>query len=317
MSKKLFIICVVISTLLFTGCQAKNQGESEPVSNDTEVKEQAADTKFRLAEGDGTELVLDKMPENIVVNSVGTAIVMNELGIELKGMTTTTRQLPEGLKGLTGIGTPPRPDIEKITSLNADLVIVSSEFKAAQGEMFKQNGITAYFIDNQLYSDTYESVEMLGKAFGKEEKARELLKGIKEREEKVLEEVKGKTQPKVLIIFGTSQSFQMATEVSYVGDMVKILGGVNVVNSTSGSYVPFSTENIVEANPDVILRISHGSPEEVKVLYAKEFDTNPIWQSVNAVKSGRVYDLDYELFSSNPGLKTIDALEALAKLLYQ
>lgn len=320
MFKKILAYLIIIGMLVLSGCQGAVKDEIKPTPESGEKKE-AVDAGFRLVEGDGTEFVLEKAPERIVVNSLGTALIMDALGIPIAGMTTTSRQLPESLKGVPDVGTPPKPNIEKIVSLNPELTIVSSEFKDAQKDMFSQNGIKTYFIDNQMYADTYKSVEILGKAFGKEEKAEELLKDIKQREEKALARAENKTPPKVLVIFGTSQSFQIATDRSYVGNMVKMLKSTNIADKAAagdngGVYIPFSAENIVEENPDIILRIAHGNAEEVRKLYEKEFENNSIWKSVAAVKNNRVYDLEEELFRSNPGLKTIDALEALAKMLY-
>ena len=37
---------------------------------------------------------------------------------------------------------------------------------------------------------------------------------------------------------------------------------------------------------------------------------------VDAVKNGRVYVLPYELFAINPGVRSADALEVLADIMY-
>lgn len=312
--KKLIAYTLVVSMMLFmVGCST-SASPSEPA---VEVGE-----SFKLVEADGREVILDKMPERVVVNSFGTAVVMDALGIELVGMTETTRDLPEGLQGLPSIGNPNNPNFETILSLGADLVITTSSFKAMQLEQFEQYGISVYFIDNQMYNHTLESIEILGKAFGKNERASELINDLASREEAVMKGIKDLESPSVMIIFGTPDSFQMATANSYPGNMVKMLNGTNVIEiagmgNVPSPYLPLSLEQAVELNPQVILRISHGNPQEVKQIFEREFANNPVWSEIDAVKNHRVHDLSNQLFFANPGMEVIEALELLVALLYQ
>lgn len=315
--RKAMCILLLFLLIIATGCQSSIKTSSfDKAENMTKTE------RFRLVESDGTELVFDNKPERIIVMSVATAEIMHALGIPLAGRTSTSRELSEGLRNLPELGIPMQPDMEKIAALNPDLVIMSSTFKAAHEEKFKNLGINTYFIDNQRYTDTQKSIEILAKAFNKEEKAKDLLKPIKERESALLEKIKGKHAPKVIVMFGTSDSFSMARGNSFVGEMVKFLGAKNLadqvkVDKEMATVIPLSIEQIVEFNPEVILRVSHGHPVHVQRLYEKEFTSNPAWHNIDAVKNGRVYDLETQLFFANPGLTAIDALEELAKILYE
>ncbi|MTI60306.1 MAG: hypothetical protein FH762_10095 [Firmicutes bacterium] len=300
------VISIVITVMIVAGFRSN-----------AEVKKEI---ELSLVESDGTKVVFHKVPERIVVISYGTAIIMDALGIDPVGIATTNRKLPEGLKGVTQVGIPMSPNMEEILQLRPDLVILSSIFKAAQKKKFDDHGIVTYFIDNQRYTDTIASVMMLGEFFAKRDEAEKIVANIKTREEKVLKRVEGKTPPRVLIIFGTTQSFQMATRNSYCGYMVEMLGGINIAGEiidSANSYLPLSIENVVQQNPDIILRITHGNWNMVEDSFKKEFDQNELWNTVKAVKNKRVYDLDANLFQANPGLEIIDALEYLGDILYQ
>ena len=43
---------------------------------------------------------------------------------------------------------------------------------------------------------------------------------------------------------------------------------------------------------------------------------NPAWQTVDAVKNGRVYYLPQDLFLLSPGIHYPDAVETMAKCVY-
>ncbi|UNC93078.1 ABC transporter substrate-binding protein [Candidatus Contubernalis alkaliaceticus] len=314
MANKYVLVCcfIIIAMFLLGGCQGTTLQPELGVNSDN--------TMFRLVESDGTEFVRDTIPERIIVISFPTAEIMDRLGIELVGVTKTTRELPDNLAGLPTVGFPMEPDIEVITALEPDLVIISSDFKDTHKDKMVQNNLPVYFLDNQSYEDTFNSIELLGKAFGKEETAGQLIKEMKEREKEIVNSVKGKPSPKVLILFGTGESFMMGTETSYPGGLVKMLGGQNVTQGVNipleSGYIPLSIEQVVELNPDIILRVAHASPEHTQALYEYEFSRNPIWDSVAAHQNNRVYDLPQNLFFANAGLYVVDALEYLVEILY-
>ena len=48
----------------------------------------------------------------------------------------------------------------------------------------------------------------------------------------------------------------------------------------------------------------------------RDLQESEAWADVEAVKSGRVYVLPYELFAVNPGVRAADALQVLADAMY-
>ena len=68
--------------------------------------------------------------------------------------------------------------------------------------------------------------------------------------------------------------------------------------------------------PDIILRAAHALPDQVKKMFAEEFETNDIWKHFEAVQNGKVYDLDSSLFNMSANFKYSDALKALQPMLY-
>lgn len=276
---------------------------------------------FVLREADGTRLVFDKAPQRIIALSRSVITILHALSMTPVGIHDTSLPLPDGLENVTRVGLPHNPSIERIVALSPDLVIASTRLKATVAPVFTQHNIRALFLDTFKYDDTINSIRMFGEAFDRSAEANRIISDIEERRDRVVAEIRGKRPPRVLILFGTAQAFMYATEDSYVGDLVRILNGVNVIEETNipetmRGFVPFSVEQAVALNPEVILRISHGNPAETLRLLQAEFTNNPIWQNVNAVKNNRVYDLDSNLFDPNPGVSIIDALEDLAEILY-
>ena len=127
---------------------------------------------------------------------------------------------------------------------------------------------------------------------------------------------KQKKHPKVLILMGVPGSYLVATDKSYIGDLVKIAGGENVIKDTSKQYISSNTENLVNVDPDIILRLPHGMPDEVKKMFQKEFKQNDIWKHFKAVKEDRVYDLEEIPFGITANVDADDAMKQLYDVFY-
>jgi iron complex transport system substrate-binding protein len=131
---------------------------------------------------------------------------------------------------------------------------------------------------------------------------------------------KGEKAPTVAIIFGGGDNFMLATETSYLGDLVKTVGGENITSKLEGdmssAYVPFSLEQILEQNPDYVLRFAHGNIEETKKSFDDAFDKNPAYKELDAYKNGKVVDLDPSIFNVSANLQVKEAIKTLGNVFY-
>ena len=127
----------------------------------------------------------------------------------------------------------------------------------------------------------------------------------------------GKESPKVLVLMGLPGSYIVATDNSYVGSLVKLAGGTNVYGDGGGEeFLNANTEDMQTKDPDIILRAAHALPDEVKQMFADEFERNDIWKHFRAVQNGKVYDLNSSLFNMSANFKYPQALEELEPMLY-
>lgn len=232
------------------------------------------------------------------------------------GVPTSSYDLPESVADVTRIGSAMSPDMEIIASLEPTVVVSVDSLSEDTKSQFDQLGIESVFVNLSSYDGLKEGIQTLGEYFGKSDRASETVASLEEREAGVLESIEGKESPSVLVIFGAGSSFMVASESSYVGDLVKRVGGTNVLEDAQGSFVPVDMEYLVDKNPDYILFMSHANPEESLAAFEKEFATNEAWQNFDAVKNGNVITLDPNYFGMSANLEVIDAMEQLAEILY-
>lgn len=252
----------------------------------------------------------------IVSTTVAVTEIMDALEIDLVGVPTSTKTLPARYDGLTPIGNPMSPDMEVVKSLRPTEVLSVSTLQYDLQPTFEKFGIKTDFLNLQSLGSMEETITRLGQTYDREEQATALISRYEEKRAQIEQAVAGKKKPKVLILLGVPGSYLVATENSFIGDLVKLAGGENIVQNENVEYLASNTEYLQQANPDVILRAAHGMPDEVVKMFNKEFETNDIWKHFSAVQNGRVYDLEESLFGTTANLAADQALDELQKMLY-
>ncbi|HFR4184134.1 heme ABC transporter substrate-binding protein IsdE [Bacillus cereus] len=260
--------------------------------------------------------VKSESKERIVATTVAVTEIMDALEVDLVGVPTSSKTLPKRYKGLPEVGNPMSPDMEKVKSLKPSEVLSVTTLEYELKPAFDGVGMKANFVDLTSLKNMQNAISNLGKKYGREKQAEAVVTKLDKKVASIQKEVKGKKEPTVLILLGVPGSYLVATEHSYIGDLVKQLGGKNIVQGEQVEYLASNTEYLKKADPDIILRAAHGMPDEVVKMFDKEFKTNDIWKHFAAVKNNRVYDLEERLFGTTGNLAAIEALDELKKMMY-
>ncbi|MBS5843112.1 MAG: heme ABC transporter substrate-binding protein IsdE [Clostridiales bacterium] len=253
----------------------------------------------------------------LVATSPAVAQICNRLNLDLVGVCQTSGVLPERYKDLTKVGMAMNPDLEILKSLNPDYVLSPNSLQSDLQPKYASISVNALFLNLKSVEGMYASIEGLGKKFDREKEAAAMLAEFDSFMQEYKDKNVGKESPKVLVLMGLPGSYIVATESSYVGNLVKLAGGTNVYGDGDGEeFLTANTEDMKSKEPDIILRAAHALPDQVKEMFAEEFETNDIWKHFAAVQNGKVYDLDSSLFNMSANFSYSDALEALQPMLY-
>ena len=217
----------------------------------------------------------------------------------------------------TKVGMAMNPDLEILKSLNPDYVLSPSSLESDLQPKYASIGVKSIFLNLKSVEGMYSSIEGLGKKFGREQQAAAMLEEFDSFMKEYKDKNGDKESPKVLVLMGLPGSYIVATDGSYVGSLVKLAGGTNIYGDGGGEeFLTANTEDMQQKDPDIILRAAHALPDQVKQMFADEFNTNDIWKHFRAVQNGRVYDLDPALFNMSANFSYGDALQALQPMLY-
>ena len=253
----------------------------------------------------------------LVATSPAVAQICNRLNLDLVGVCQTSGVLPERYKDLTKVGMAMNPDLEILKSLNPDYVLSPNSLQSDLQPKYASISVNALFLNLKSVEGMSASIEGLGKKFDREKEAAAMLAEFDSFMQEYKDKNVGKESPKVLVLMGLPGSYIVATESSYVGNLVKLAGGTNVYGDGDGEeFLTANTEDMKSKEPDIILRAAHALPDQVKEMFAEEFETNDIWKHFAAVQNGKVYDLDSSLFNMSANFSYSDALEALQPMLY-
>lgn len=253
----------------------------------------------------------------LVATSPAVAQICSRLNLDLVGVCNTSGTLPEKYNKVKKVGMAMNPDLETIKSLKPDYVLSPSSLESDLQPKYASIGVKSLFLNLKSVDGMYASIEGLGEKFDRKDEADEMLNEFKTFMDKYKDKNKDKKSPKVLVLMGLPGSYIVATDNSYVGSLVKLAGGTNVYGDGGGEeFLTANTEDMQTKDPDIILRAAHALPDEVKEMFAKEFETNDVWKHFRAVQNGKVYDLDSSLFNMSANFSYSDALEALQPLLY-
>lgn len=304
--RNLLIIFLAIMTFSLVGCGNSKKKEDNNISSENNI------TKIEK-ENSEDNIIEEEQSEVVVSTSVALTEILDALKIKVSGVPSTSYELPESTKDAVEVGNPMSPDLEVIKSLNPDIVVSVDTLGSDYIKLFEDNNIKSEFFSLSSLEGLKETIKTLGERFNKNEKAKELISQIEEKEKNVSNSSESRD---VLVLFAAPGSTMIATPSSYIGSLVELVGGKNLVQDSSMPFVTYNKEELTKLNPEKILVMTHAMPEETKKALEKEMASDAAWQSINAVKEGKVIYLDNNYFGMSANLKVIEGLDILKDIVH-
>ncbi|MFJ7648519.1 heme ABC transporter substrate-binding protein IsdE [Lysinibacillus sp. NPDC097279] len=296
---KLHIVALCIIFVVLSACTSSNKENENTVEKDKEENNTTVQDENR-----------------IIPTTVAVAHILDALNLDVVAVPTTVYDLPKRYEGLPEVGSPMSPDMEIVKSLNPTEVFSVTTLETDLKKIFDEVGINASYVNLQSIDNMKAAILEIGKKYNRSDVATKLVSELEGKIAALRMQIESKESPKVLILLGIPGSYLVATENSYIGDLVRMAGGQNVMSGQEPEYLPSNTEFLQQSNPDIIIRLAHGLPDQVVEMFNEEFATNDIWKHFDAVKNGRVYDLEEPLFGTTATLAVPQALEELINIMY-
>lgn len=224
-------------------------------------------------------------------------------GDKLVGVTDRC-DYPPAAKSLPKVGGsgPRMMGVEAILAAKPDLVLTIESFHKGVTERVAAAGVKVLGFEPKTFGDIAAMLREIGAATGHaaggDKLAAEIEAAVKAGPA-VLE-----SRPKVLIVVGTDPLY-CAGPNTFIGQMVALAGGENVLDASLGDYPQVGDEAILGRAPDVILL-----PDSMGAGSAESLKRRPGWSGLPAVKRGRVVALPGDVVS-RPGPRVLEGLAAV------
>ena len=217
------------------------------------------------------------------------------------------------------LGSLKEPSQEAILAANLDFVILMASLPnhRAMAETLDKTGIAYAYFDVENFADYLELIKVFTDITGRADLYEANAASLQPQIEAAIASGKREDAPTVLILRTSSSKVKALDSSFMVGGMLEEFGCINIADSENGLLSDLSIEAIVAEDPDYIFVTCMGDLEEGKAQLEASLTSNPIWNTLQAVQSGRVFFLEKELFHNKPNARWGESYEILAELLSQ
>lgn len=214
-----------------------------------------------------------------------------------------------------------REDPEKVISAQPDLVLIRPFIKESAPDFVKaleNAGINVVCLYPEKFEQFDDYINKLGILTGKEAEAARLLADFHQRLKDIENSTAGLEKKKVFFE-STETEYRTITTDCMAAIALKLAGGNNIASDAQpvkegSSIAPYGTERILSHAGEIEVYIaqrgsmnSGGTPHAIAI--------RPGFNSIKAVKEGRVYNIDEKLVSS-PTFSFARGVLELARMLY-
>ncbi|MDK2821537.1 MAG: cobalamin transport system substrate-binding protein [Clostridia bacterium] len=303
----LILLCMLlVNVFLLSGCKTE--------TNETELNNNKTNFQLIIKDSLDRSVKIEKKPQRIISLAPSATEILFALGLGDKvfGVTKYCDYPPEA-KTKEVIGGFSDPNMEKILSLNPDLVLATTMHEKAVKDL-ESVDIPVIVLDAKTIEGVMENITLVGKATGHEKEANEVVASMKEKVQKVVEKVKDiPEEDKPTVYYEVfSEPIMTAGPKTIIHDLITQAGGINIGADAETDYVEYSVEVLLRKNPEVMIAPDlHGS----NTATLENVKKRPGWADISAVKNGKVYILEDDLITL-PGPRIVEGLEAIAKVLH-
>nr|WP_202455346.1 iron-siderophore ABC transporter substrate-binding protein [Streptomyces sp. SID8367] len=209
----------------------------------------------------------------------------------------------EKTDGITEVGEIANPGLEKIAALKPDLILSN---KVRDGQRYQQLSAIAPTVLTETTGYPWKQNFLVhADALGRKAQARAAVKTYEKRVAAVTEALGGKEKAAGVDVnvvrFVEGADIRIYGKKNYIGTILAEVGiGRPAITDKAkdGFTYDVSPEQIDKADADVIFTSTYGSPNKAKVT---ETTTSGLWRKLKAVRDGKVFQVDDELWIQGIG----------------
>lgn len=250
-----------------------------------------------------------------------------ELGEKVVGVTEQC-DFPEEARRRERMGSFVHPDIEKISSLRPELILVLERIHRRFIEDARERSLPLLVFPNmEKVEEVLGAMEEIARIAGDEGRGEELVGSLRKRLEEVQKRVKPFPPVRVFRLM-TDDPIISPTCSCYQFDAIRLAGGEPLPLNFEEPYTSVRLEEVMDFDPQVVLSCGRRAEERPKEMcpgcraerppcrrVVEEMARREGWRETSAAKEGRIYPTPCWLLC-RPGPRIVDGIELMAKLFH-
>jgi iron complex transport system substrate-binding protein len=261
---------------------------------------------LRLKAADGVVTIMKRPARIVSLSATATedlyAVGAGKQVVAVDSYSTYPPQAPRThLSGFT-------PNIEAIAKYRPDLVLIDTDANHIVRELGKVGIPVLVEPPAANLNSVYAEITQIAEATGHAQTATRVNTNIRRQVAAIVRSVPRPTTP-LTVYHELDQHFYSATSRTFIGQMYKLLGLVNIADKAkgSGTYPQLSAEYIIASNPDLIVLADTVCCGQTRATVAVRSG----WSGIAAVKSGEVVPVN-DSIASEWGPRIVLFLKAVA-----
>ena len=255
-------------------------------------------------------------PQRIVCLTEEPTEILYLLGEDhrIVGITVYTVRPPEARNRHPMVSAFVDGSVRKICDLEPDLIIGFSDIQADLAAKLIRANQQVLIFNQRSIAEILEVILTIGRIVGAEKKALHLVNHYKDVIEWARERsAKITRRPRVYFEEWDKPTF---SAIRWVSELIEIAGGEDVFSDKSHGKLASQREvqwsDVVEMNPDIILASWCGKPVDIDSIRER-----PGWDSITAVRNGRIHEIDPSIILQPGPASLTDGLRVLQSLLIE
>lgn len=303
---KRFLI-LLLCVFLLTGCAAP----------------MAAGEGYTFTDDTGAEVTVPEKPETVAVllSSLADLWITAGGSVDITVGESVERGFVPETVILVDEGAGKTINLEALIAAEPDFVLYSSDLAGQLecADTLRAAGIPAAGFAVETFDDYLRVLKICTDILDTPERYEQYGIALKAQIDSMLVAARAQeVRPDILFVrAGSSAKYTKAktAENHFVCGMLRDLGTFNIAEKAPVLLDGLSTEEILLSDPDFILFTTMGD-ESAGTAYMESLVSDPVWQTLSAVKHGRVHQLPKALFQYKPNARWGEAYAYLIELLY-
>lgn len=220
---------------------------------------------------------------------------------------------------IVNLGSSKELNQEQLLACEPDFVLAScgTDRNVELETFFEEAGLNVAYFSVNSFEDYLRVLKICTMITGCEDNYTAYGTNVEKEVDEALSRVDGR-EPTVLYVRASGKSCKVKnSEGSVLGEMLADMGCVNIADSNDSLLEQLSMEVILKEDPEYIFVVLQSEdPAEAEKVLEDTLLCNPAWNTLTAVKEGRYYVMDSNLYNMKPDARWGEAYEQLADILY-